>query len=453
MSADPYAMLRTRRYVVLLVFAAVLGVPIAAAAYYFLWLINHLQTWVFSDLPDGLGFDGEPTWWPVVPLLVAGLIVGATIRYLPGRGGHSPADGFEAGAPPAPVELPSILLAALASLGLGAVVGPEAPLIALGGGIAALVVRLLKRDAPAQTLAVVAGAGSFAAIAALLGSPLLGAFLLMEAIGLGGAAATMVLLPGLLAAGIGALVFIGIGTASGVGTFSLAVPNLPPFSHPSASEFAWALAIGVAAAVVGTAIHRLAVYLRPHVERRIVLLAPVAGLVIALLAIGYAEATSKSTADVLFSGETALPRLINQHASYTVGALVMLIVCKGLAYGISLSSFRGGPTFPAMYIGAAGGIALSHLPGLSLIPAIAMGIGAMTVVLLRLPLTSVLLATLLLGSDGLGTMPVVIVAVVVAFVISSWFVPHPALAPEPPETTNDTTADPAGATSDSTTLA
>jgi len=423
---DPYAILRTRRYVVLLVFAAVLGVPIAAAAYYFLALITDVQTWVFTDLPDALGFDGEPTWWPAVPLLVAGVVVGATIRYLPGTGGHSPADGFHAGAPPAPIELPGIFVAALVSLGLGAVIGPEAPLIALGGGIAALVVRLVKRGAPAQALAVVGGAGSFAAVAALLGNPLLGAFLLMEAIALGGATATVMLLPGLLAAGIGALVFIGIGTRTGVGDFSLAVPNLPPFDHPTAAEFGWALAIGVAAAVVGTAIRMLAVYLRPHVERRIVLLTAVAGLVVAALAIVYAEATDKGTADVLFSGETALPRLIAQNASYTVGTLILLMVCKGLAYGISLSSFRGGPVFPAMFIGAAGGIALSHLPGLSLVPGVAMGIGAMTAVLLRLPLTSVLLATLLLGADGLGTMPVVIVAVVVAFVVSAWIAPHPA---------------------------
>jgi len=428
---DPYAMLRTRRYVVLLVFAAILGVPIAAGAYYFLWLITHVEEWVFNDLPDGLGFDGAPTWWPVLPLLVAGLVVGAIIRYLPGRGGRSPADGFEAGESPTPMELPGIFLAALASLGLGAVVGPEAPLIALGGGIAALVVRLVKRDANAQALAVVAGAGSFAAIAALLGSPLLGAFLLMEVIGIGGPAATLVLLPGLLAAGIGALVFIGIGTTTGVGSFSLAVPNLPPFDHPNGPEFAWALAIGVAAAVVGTAIRRFAVYLRPHVERRLLLFTPVAGVVIALLAIAYAEATDKSTADVLFSGETGLPELIANNASYTVGTLMLLMVCKGLAYGVSMSSFRGGPTFPAMYIGAAGGIAMSHLPGMSLVPAVAMGIGAMSVVLLRLPLTSVLLATLLLGSDGLGAMPVVIVAVVVAFVVSSWFVPRPVPEPEP----------------------
>src|SRR6478752_10135093 len=138
MATDPFAMLRSRSYVMLLVFAAVLGVPIAAAALAFLQLVSHMQTWVFTDLPSGLGFDTVPTWWPIVPLVVAGFLVGAIIRYLPGRGGHSPADGFHAGAPPAPIELPGVLFAALVSLGLGAVIGPEAPLIALGGGLAAL---------------------------------------------------------------------------------------------------------------------------------------------------------------------------------------------------------------------------------------------------------------------------------------------------------------------------
>ena len=77
----------------------------------------------------------------------------------------------------------------------------------------------------------------------------------------------------------------------------------------------------------------------------------------------------------------------------------MLIVCKGLAYGVALSAFRGGPTFPGMFIGAAGGIALSHLPGLPMIAGVAMGIGAMTTVMLGLPLTSVLLTSVFLSAD------------------------------------------------------
>jgi hypothetical protein len=101
-------------------------------------------------------------------------------------------------------------------------------------------------------------------------------------------------------------------------------------------------------------------------------------------------------------------------------------VCKSLAYGVSLSSFRGGPTFPALFIGGAGGMALSHLPGLPLVVGVATGIGAMCVVMLDLPLTSVLIATILLFSDGVAVMPLVIVAVVVAYVAAARLAPAPA---------------------------
>ena len=122
---------------------------------------------------------------------------------------------------------------------------------------------------------------------------------------------------------------------------------------------------------------------------------------------------------MLFSGQNELGPLISHQADYSVGALLMLLACKGLAYSVSLASFRGGPIFPAMYIGAAGGIALSHLPGLAMVAGLAMGIGAMSVGMLRLPLVSVLLATILLLSDGLNVMPLVIVAVVVAHVVTA----------------------------------
>ena len=100
---------------------------------------------------------------------------------------------------------------------------------------------------------------------------------------------------------------------------------------------------------------------------------PLAGVAVAVLAITYAEATGKATSDVLFSGQDAPDPLITHAASYFVGALVLLLACKGLACGVSLSSFGGGPTFPAMFICVVGGIALSHLPGLSLIAGVAMG--------------------------------------------------------------------------------
>ena len=430
---DPLALLRSRSYLVLLALAAIIGVPVSAVAYFFLALVSKLQGWIFTSLPKGLGFHAEPLWWPILPLLLAGVLVSLTLKYLPGTGGHSPADGFKAGGgPPSAIELPSIVLAAFATLSLGVVLGPEGPLIAIGAGLGALAVRLVKRDAPARVQSVMAAAGSFAAISTLLGSPLTGAFLLMEASGLGGPTMQLVLVPGLLAAGVGSLIFIGLDAWTGLGTFSLAIPGLPHVGAPTAAGFLWALAIGIMAVPVGAGIRWLGLFLRPHVERRILLLTPVVGLAVAGLAIMYAAATGKASSEVLFSGQSALGPLISNSASYTVGALLLLIACKSLAYGVSLSSFRGGPTFPALFIGAAGGIALSHLPGLPLIDGVAMGVGAMSVVMLRLPLTSVLLASLLLASDGVAVMPLVIVAVVVAYVASARLTPTPAATPETP---------------------
>ncbi len=58
--------------------------------------------------------------------------------------------------------------------------------------------------------------------------------------------------------------------------------------------------------------------------------------------------------------------------------------------------------------------------------------------MLKLRLTSVLLATLLLGSDGLAVMPLAIVAVIVAYIASAWLEPRPErneqASTAPPET-------------------
>jgi len=88
------ALLRSRSYLRLLVLAAILGVPISAAAYGFLALVSFLQEEIFTDLPHGLGFSTEPVWWPLPVLAVGGVLAGFAIRYLPGRGGPSPAGGF-----------------------------------------------------------------------------------------------------------------------------------------------------------------------------------------------------------------------------------------------------------------------------------------------------------------------------------------------------------------------
>ena len=317
-------------------------------------------------------------------------------------------------------------MASLATLCLGGVLGPEAPLIAIGSGLGVLAVHLVRKDAPQQAVAVIGSAGSFAAIATLLGSPITGAFLLMEAAGLGGAMLGVVLVPGLLAAGIGALIFIGLDSWTGLGTFSLALPDLPSATTPTVAELLWAIVIGLLAALLGAAIRRGALVLQ---RRRTAaaagadarLRAPGGGVGRRLRG-GHRQGRRPSCSS---PGRTPCPTLVHHASSWSTGALIALLLCKGVAYSLSLSCLRGGPVFPGMFLGAALGILVAQLPGLSMIAGVATGIGAMTVAMLGLPLVSVLLPSLLLLSDAVTLMPLVIVAVVTSYVASARLSPRP----------------------------
>ena len=276
-----------------------------------------------------------------------------------------------------------------------------------------------------MAVTVMASAGSFAAISTLLGSPLLAAFLIMEAAGIGGARLSLVALPGLLSSGVGALVFVGLDSWTGLGDFSLALTTVPPAVHPTVATMSWALVVGAAGALLGWVIRWIGLSLRPLVHLNRVLVTAGLGVLVGLTATVYQVISGNSFTQVLFSGQDALPALVEHAADYSLGVLVLLGLCKLLAYGLSLSAFRGGPVFPSMFIGAVLGIAMSDLPGMSLAPAIGMGIGAMCTAMLRLPFTSTLLATLLLGADGVSVTPQVVVAVVVSYVLTN-VLPAPA---------------------------
>jgi H+/Cl- antiporter ClcA len=417
---DPMVVIRSRPYIAALVLAAVLGVPISIIAYGFLAVVAAIQRFLFAGLPNQVFGGPAPAWWPVPWLVLCGLLTALTIRHLPGTGGHSPAFGFTTGGGPASGrELVGIVLAALTTLSLGAVLGPEAPLIAIGGGLGALAVHLVKKDAPPMAPTIMASAGSFAAISTLLGSPVLGAFLIMEVAGIGGMTLSLVALPGLLASGVGALVFVGLNGWTGLGSFSLALPVVPPAVPPTLATLGWAVVMGGFGALLGWLIRWVALSLRPVVHLNRVLVTSALGLLIGLTAMAYQLISGQSFTQVLFSGQSALPGLVEHAADYSLAVLILLIVSKTLVYALSLSAFRGGPVFPSMFIGAALGIAASGLPGMNLAAGIGMGIGATCAAMLRLPLTSTLLATLLLGVDGVAVTPQVVVAVAVAFVITN----------------------------------
>jgi len=409
---------RALRYLRTLVFAALLGIPVAFAAVLFQTVLHDATHLVWDVVPGRLDWS-EPPWWYVILVPgIAGVLVASAIR-LPGHGGHSPLEGLSAGTVRT-IELPSILLAALATLSLGLVLGPEAPLIALGAGLGALAIRLVRLDETEAQLLTLAGA--FAAIAALFGSPLVAAFLLYEVAAAGGAlpaaALGRALLPGFVAAGTGALIFTGVGDWPGLHQTALALPPLPAYETTRISDLAWCLLLSVVVAFVVVAVRHGAHAVATRASARPDATLVAAGLLVGATAVGFRALADRPVDLVLFSGQLELPAVV---AEGSVGVLALLVVAKGLAYALSLGAgFRGGPIFPAIAIGVALGVlGADLLPGLELTPAVAAGIAAGTAAVARWPFTAVLLASLLVGSSAADVGPIAILAAAAAWVVAS----------------------------------
>lgn len=417
---------------VLLAIAAVVGAVVSLAGWCFLVIVHDLQDWVYDDLPDLLGFDGAPVWWALPALLVGGIIAALAITRLPGNGGHIPAEGLNP-APTRPIELPGVVLAAFASLGFGAVLGPEAPLIALGGGLAIWLASASRRPVPPDAMTIVAAAGAFAAISLIFGSPLIAAVLMLEIAGLGRERLPLLMLPGLIAAAIGSLVYIGLGSWSGLSTsaYSLDPLQLPDYARPTASAFLWTIPLAAVIAIATLVLFLVARRLHAVVVTRPLLLVPAAGLAVAGLAIAFAELTDRGADEVLFSGQESLPGLVSDAAGWSAAALAALLLFKGLAWSVSLASFRGGPIFPSMALGGAAGILAAELPGITLTPAVAVGIGAAVAAAIRLPLSATVLAVVVTAQSGAGSTPLIIVGVAVAYLTVGLADRAAAPAPEP----------------------
>jgi len=394
-----------RGYLHLVLLGAGIGIPAALVAALFLALVHDLEHWLWHDLPDSLGHPSPP-WYLVVGLPVVGALLVVIARaLLPGDGGHEPLEGLATA--PTPVSHgPGVALAALGTLSFGAVLGPEAPIVALGSVVGVAAGRIA--SVGQRGSAVLSGAGEFSAISALFGGPIVAGMLLVEGGVAMGAALLPLLLPGLVAAAIGYLVFIGFGSWGGLETQGLVVPNLPLYDGVHVGDLTVGIVVGLLAAVIVAAVRRLGTAVDGRGER----LGMPALLLGGALAVGLlaeaAEVLGADPLDVLFSGQASIPAVVGEDSTKII---IVLLVAKFLAYGVSLGcGFRGGPIFPAIFLG----IALASLtivwfdvsPTLAVSVGTAAGMAAQT----RLIVTPVLLSTLLVGSQGLDTAPAAVLA-------------------------------------------
>ncbi len=322
--AAPTPKTTPREYLHAVLLGAVVGIPAALVAALFLAAFHYLHHWLWIDLPDALG-ESSPPWYLVIGLPVVGAAVVLFARlWLPGDGGHDPLEGISV-APTPFAHAPGIALAGLATLSFGAVLGPEAPVVALGGAVALLLTSFARLNEQQRRLLSLAG--SFAAISALFGGPLVGGVLLMEsAVGLG-AQAIPALLPGFVAAAVGYLVFVGLGDWGGLEAPGLVVPALPAYDGTYIVDLLLAVGVGVVTTLAIIPLKQRAARLEELGNARLgmpaFLLA--GGLAVGLLAFA-ADLLGADAEDVLFSGQTSIPALLAETSTY---AVVVLLAGQG----------------------------------------------------------------------------------------------------------------------------
>jgi len=415
----------------LVLLGAAIGIPAALAAIAFFTAVHYLEQLIWHILPTSLG-EATPPWYLVLflPIVGAGIVAVARLA-LPGDGGRPPLGGMAHG--PTPVAfVPGIVVAALGTLGFGLVLGPEAPVMAVGSAVGLAITSVVRSNAREE--GVLSMAGTFSAISTLFGGPLVAGVMLTEGGIALGPALIPVLVPGFVAAAVGYLVFLGVGPYTGAPAPGLQIPDLPAYPGTSVPDLIIAIVVGVVTAALIVAINRSASGLAARQDRRvgdrrigIVVPLLVGGLLVGLLA-QLATAFGVAAEDVLFSGQASIPALVSE---YSVAALVVLVLAKAVAYVISLAAgFRGGPIFPAVFLGVGVAAFAVQLFGTSPTFAVAIGCAAGMAAQTRLVITSMLFAALLVGSGGFDTVAGAVFATVASYLTVMALDPRPPVATE-----------------------
>jgi H+/Cl- antiporter ClcA len=391
--------------------ALLVGIAAGAAASGFVAVQHHLTHWLWHDLPSLAGFAEAP-WWMVLLLPVTGGLLTFAAMRLPGGGGHSPLAGLAMNI--GPKEIGSALLAALASLAFGAVLGPEAPLMAVGTAMGALAFRE-EQPAARQVMMIV---GAMAAMGAVFGNPLITSILLLEvALAAGTALATpVILLPSLVGLASGYLLQVGVANWTGLGEAQLALPGLAAYPTVRLLDLAVAVPLAMLVSAVTIAARLVALRVDTLARRAPLVTLAGAGAVTGLCALGFMLITGRSADLVLFAGQSAMVQYLGLASLATAGTV---LVAKFIAYAVCLGGgFRGGAIFPAIALGTILAVMASAFVGAGPNTAlIAAAIAAATAAGMRFPFTSVLLGVLLTIAAGPATTVPAIVGAVVGMLV------------------------------------
>ena len=212
-----------------------------------------------------------------------------------------------------------------------------------------------------------------------------------------------------MAAAVGYLLFVGLGSWDGLSTSPLSVPDLPAYEGTLVVDLLLAVVVGVLTAVLMGFVRSGAMRVDVFARRpgRMLVALVLGGLAAGLVAI-FARLLGGNSQDVLFSGQAAVPDVVAENSG---SVLVVLLVAKALGYAICLGcGFRGGPVFPAIFLGVA--IATFAVIFLDTSPtwAVAVGAAAGLTAGTGLVFSGLVFSMLLVGTGGLDALPAAVFA-------------------------------------------
>ncbi|MCB1493774.1 MAG: chloride channel protein [Rhodobiaceae bacterium] len=386
----------------------IVGILVAGGAIIFRLSIGWIQlVWLGKNHERIASFAAAlPPWLVVLAPALGGLVVGLMIQNLmPGRRAEGVADVIEAqalGLSRLTLQkgVTSSLISAI-SIGAGASVGREGPIVHLGASLSAALGRWF--DLPGAARRTILGAGVAAAVSASFNAPIAGAIFAHEIIL--GHYALSAFVPITLSSVIAAVIARGY-----FGDFpAFVIPHYQITSYWEVPAFAL---LGLTCAAVAI-LFQFALMGADHVARRISIplwLRPViGGAAVGVIAIAFPQ--------VLGVGYEATSRALN--GFMPLNLLLVLIVLKTLATAICLASRFGGGVFsPALYIGAMTGGAFG-LMAASVFPHLAsseglytiLGMGAVAAAVLGAPFSTTLIVFELTGGFALSLALLVSVAI------------------------------------------
>jgi len=361
------------------------------------------------------GASSLPAWHIIAVLVIGGFIVGQLLRFLPSQQTRSVPDVIESAAlKNGKIDTKEGLLSAVVtviSLGAGAPLGREGPVVHLGATLASFVTRTLHLNpATARTLL---GCGVASAVAASFNAPIAGVFFALEVII--GHYALHTFSPIVIAAIAGTLV-----SRAHLGDFPAF--HIADYTIASFWEFPAFFLLGIISALVAVSFMssmNQADKMRVYFDKVPYWLhPPIAGLLIGSIAIFWPE--------ILSVGYEATSKALN--GEYTLEILAALLVTKLIATVIAFGGRFGGGVFsPSLFLGAMTGGAFGLIAA-SVFPAMAsthglyaiVGMGAVASAVLGAPISTMLIVFEITGDYNV-TIAVMIAAAVSSSVVSLFY--------------------------------